>query len=348
LRLQINSMKRHIHFIIQLFLLFILSSNFYGQNYISYSKKINAAESFVLQAKYNEAIEIYDSVFNTYGFCFAEDYFVALQVACFTNDTSKAIDYIKRCFRAGIDKEYLLNDLITKKICTNGFMDEHLDTYDSLSFQYNNSIDKKYRGKMIELTSIDQFHRDKQQIAHRKHPLRRLIWKLRWKKVIQEIVDIELIPHILENGYPGEKVIGLRKLWMLNKYRSNAITEGTALLIFKHYYAFCKNDYSDILLKEISKGNLRPSQYAVILDFQSKFTKQKESYYNEYHLDPDTSEKKIAEINLRRQEIGLESIEQHTVKYKRAISVNIYNRAISQNQDPKDLPIEHFFKLMHF
>jgi len=331
-----------------LFLNLILSHNFYAQNYISYSKSINKAESCVLYAKYKQAIEIYDSVFNAYDFCFAEDYFVALQVACFTNDTSKAIDYTKRCFRAGVDKEYLLNDFITKKICTDGFMNENFDNYLSLSCQYNHSLDKKYRGEMIELTSIDQFHRDKHQVTHRKHPLRRLIWGLRWKKVIHKIVDIKLLPCILEKGYPGEKIIGLKKLWMLSKYQSKDITESTALLIFKHYYAYSKKDYSDILFKEVIKGNLKPAQYAVILDFQSKFTKQKECYYNQYHLDPDNSEKKIAEIDLRRQKIGLESLEQHTIKYKRAIALNIYNRAISQNKKPKDLPIEYFFKLMHY
>ena len=55
-------MKRPIHFIFQLFLFVVLGTNLYGQNYISYSRSVNRAESFVLQAKYNEAIEIYDSV----------------------------------------------------------------------------------------------------------------------------------------------------------------------------------------------------------------------------------------------------------------------------------------------
>lgn len=227
--------------LLRIFILFLLFSNTtYSQNYISYQKAINTCESFILEKEYNDALNLYDSIFNTYDFCFAQDYFVALQVSCFTNDTTKAIRYLKRCLNTGIKISYISNDTITKKICTREFINDKIKTIDSLIFDYYKSIDMNYRGLLMELTSIDQYYRDKHQISHYYHPFRRMIWNMRWIKAIDEIVENRLILEIIKKGYPGEKLIGLRERWMLSKYKTNDLGEETALLIFMHYYSFKK------------------------------------------------------------------------------------------------------------
>lgn len=322
--------------IYKVYFILLLTNSTYSQNYISYQKEINRCESSILQKKYSDALTLYDSIFNTYDFCFAQDYFVALQVSCFTSDTTKAIRYLKRCLNAGIKISYISNDTITKKICTREFINDKIKNIDSLIFDYYKSIDMNYRGLIMELTSIDQYYRDKHQINHYYHPFRRMIWNVRWKKEVNDLVEERLIPKIIKIGYPGEKLIGLKESWMLNKYKTNDIVDATALLIFRHYYSFKNTDYSNLLKEELIKGNITSNHYAIIMDYISKFGNT-DNYYNQWHNDPDTSSENLSKINSKRIKIGLEPLNEYKIKLNRAIKVNIGN---------KHLPLVYYFKLL--
>jgi hypothetical protein len=314
----------------------LLTNTTYSQNYISYQKEINKCESFILERKYSDALNLYDCIFNSYNFCFAQDYFVALQVSCFINDTSRTIKYVKNCLRAGIKMNYISKDTITKKICTNKFIQNRINNIDSLIFEYYQSIDINYRGCLMELTSIDQYYRDKHQITHTSHPVRKLIWNIRWKKEVNDLVEERLIPKIIKTGYPGEKLIGLKESWMLNKYKTNDIGDATALLIFRHFYSFKNTDYSSLLIDELYKGNITSNHYAIIMDYIAKFGNT-DNYYNQWHNDPDNSLENLSKINSKRIKIGLESLDEYKIKLNRAIKVNIGN---------KHLPLEYYFKLL--
>ena len=331
-----QSTKTLCNFIHKVFFILLLTNTTYSQNYISYQTKINKCESFILKKEYNNAINYYDSIFNSYNFCFAQDYFVALQVSCYINDTIKAVGYIKKCLKAGVKINYITTDSITKKICTNKFIQNRIENIDSLIFKYYQSIDINYRGFLMELTSIDQYYRDKHQVIHTFHPLRKLIWNKRWKKEINELVENRLITKIIKLGYPGEKLIGLKEKWMLSKYKTNGLGDVTALLIFRHYYSFKNTDYSNLLLEELLKGNITSNQYAIIMDYTSKFGNA-DNYYNQWHNDPDNSNDNLNRINAKRIKIGLELLDEYNLKFSRAIKVN---------RGVKNLPIEFYFKLL--
>ena len=308
----------------------------YSQNYISYQKEINRCESYILQKDYTDATKLYDSIFNSYNFCFAQDYFVALQVACFTNDTTRVVEYLKKCLKAGVKINYITTDTITKKICSAKFIHGRIKNINSLIFEYYQSIDIDYRGFLMELTSIDQYYRDKHQIIHNFHPIRKSVWNIRWKKEVKDLVEKRLIPKINKFGYPGEKLIGLKESWMLDKYRTNDLEDVTALLIFRHYYSYKNIDYSNLLLEELHKGNITSNHYAIIMDYMAKFGNT-DNYYNQWHNDPDNSLENLSKINSKRIKIGLEPLNEYKIKFKRAIKVNIGN---------KHLPIEYYFKLL--
>ena len=324
-------MKYYLTFLFFLFC-FIVSS----QDYIRYHKLVSTAESYILEAENKNALLVYDSLFSQYEFCFAHDCFVALQIATLTKDTSKINTYIARCFKSGILIDYIEQDNITKELKKTEDWLKFKILQDSLNLIYSKKIDKKLLCLTVEQNAIDQHYRNNHQVLHSKHPIRRLFWNVCWLKQIQIIIEDKLVPVMQENGYLGEKLIGISEKWQSYSFQTNKIDNSVVRLIFMHYYSNKhREDYSEFLFGQLQNGNLSAVDYAIIMDFRAKWSYKRAPFFNEWHNCSDKSDKMIASIELRRSEIGLPSIKDNQEMFKRYIEV----------RKNKECPIEYYIKL---
>ena len=303
---------------------FILSAtNIYSQsNYIEYHKEARFIESYILDSSYVKAVQLYKNLFSEYDFVFAEDCFRAAQTATFINDSISSFLFLERAVNQGVTKERIVNDSILIDLKRMKYWSIFEGNYDSIRNEYIAVIDWNLRQKINEIHDLDQKYRDK----HELHPLnfiwRPLIW-IKWKKTTKKIVENELIPLIKKHGFPNEKLIGLDEASFHLKHKRDKLKSNYAFIILIHYYSIPRTtNFNELLLSAIKSGNIHPSQYASIIDFQATCGKgkyYKGLHYNEWHNSKNENE--LDEINKNRIEIGLESFEIYLKKFNRGLEI---------------------------
>jgi hypothetical protein len=306
-----------------LYLYFCILSctNSYSQsNYIEYHKRARLIESHILDSSYVKAVKLYEDLFSTYDFVFAEDCFRAAQTAVFINDSVNSFLFLERAVHQGVTKETIVNDsiLIDLKKMKDWSLFEN--NYDSIRDKYIAAIDWDLRQKINKIYDLDQKYRDKHELHPWNFLWRPFIW-IKWKKTTKKIVENELIPFIRKYGFPNEKLIGIDEASFHHKQNIDHIKSNYAFMILIHYFSVPRtSDFNNLLLSQIKSGNIHPRQYASLIDFQAKCGKEKYYnglYYNEWHRSKNENE--LQQINKNRIKIGLELFEAHAAKYKRGL-----------------------------
>ncbi len=287
----------------QIFILFFIIHNIsvLSQNYLLYQKQITKAENFILDSNYNDAVNLYDSLFKSYDFVFVENCYTACQTAVYIKNFDKALYFYEKGIMQGLTKEMFYKDSILKELTKQKGWDEI--NYDLLRNSYIKKIDLNVKNKIIELSELDQKYRNK----YDRNIFTKMIYHLKWKKVLKYIVEDEIIPIIKTYHYPGEKAIGIFET-------SSIVGASLTTNILLHYFSFLKNDsLNKILLNEIDSGYLKPQEYIWFLDYQDN---------NNYIADTNKIDKNILNnLNKRRNELGLENVEVLIKKYNRGLNI---------------------------
>lgn len=185
---------------------------------------------------------------------------------------------------------------------------------------YLSNIDLDLRDEIKKLITLDQYYINKINSARF---IKHLIINPIWTKKDNELIEQQLIPIIKKYGYPGEKLIGIKSGWISpyleSKHGLNQIQQfkeskarlmpRESLVILVHWYNNGAHEtYNDLLLEQVKNGNMPASDYASVIDFQSKYhKKRKPTYYNQWHRNVDELEREA--INQRRLAIGLATYE---------------------------------------
>ena len=305
-------------------ILFIVSYTFsisYSQNYINYHKGIVYAEKNILQENYKEALFTLDSLFKRHDFVFAIDYFTAAQLATTLQQYDLAIEYLKDGASAGITKKLVEGNDILQTLSTHDAWKNYEDSYDALRDEYLAGIDWELCEKLNKLFQVDlDMTTQLTEASNLKANFIDLKWRKQIKKNGHELLDI-----IQEYGFPGERLVGLDECDESFNPNKEAIVGRTVLLNSKmafvmlmHYYRSPHDDINEVLLEEVKKGNMPPSQYAVIQDYLTEGTDPKYStykYYNQWRIQLQKKEEKA--INERRTEIGLGEYQHKITKRSR-------------------------------
>lgn len=290
-----------------------------SQDYIEYHKRVVEAERRVLDSNYFEAVNIYQEILNEYEFVYASDCYTAAQTAVVISDFKRAMLFISKGFKQGLTLSMIEQDSLLVKLKSSSYWETIINNYDSLRSIYRSNINSELSELIDSVYRLDIKWRNKHELKTWNFlwkPVIRMIWFSKTKKIVEQT----LFPSIIEYGYPGEKLIGLNKNSIMNRLDNYESKNSTlAFIILIHYYSKPrKSQINNILKNEISKGNITPSQYASIMDFQAKWGKQKyyqSSYLNEWHITDDTT--KIYEIDIERTKIGLESLKVKEAKFQR-------------------------------
>lgn len=293
-----------------------------NSDYFEYHRQINKAEElYFLENKVDNALKIYDEVFQNYDFVFLKDLLIAAQIAKFNGKPFE--DYILRSFEFG----FKIDDL--KKI--HHFQDLHksfstdkvkINIFKNARQKYLDSIDYEYLDYIYNLAVQDQIDKYKKDYYNRlNNSFTRFINKVEQK------------------GFPGEKLMGLTDTLIFkerglpfkdinSRSRKNKITKHflftnrfdfVVIMPFLLHHGCASFMYKDLFMSEIKKGNMHPQDLAYINDFyksQNSFLpyycsniKFKGIYTSSPKTGLLTGENEIENANKLRKELYMTSYE---------------------------------------
>ena len=286
----------------------------FGQNYCEYQKTFNCIDNDILSNNLSLASKRLDSIYNSYEFVYAKHCIKALQICCLQNDTINSDKWLRKCFIQGVPFWIIRDNQITSKVLNYSQTNNTLKLYDSLRTVYKSSINTSISKTIDSLLVIDQKFTDK--VNNGFLLFRHTIYGIRWIKNNQR--QFSIIKNIIDHyGFPGEKLIGLSHLYQdsVETYKSvmfygPSIDDYRTYIMLIHYYSNPGKDINNKLIASVRQGFLPPYQYGALNDFIARYGKKKINYgfYNVWHEDPN--KQNISGINLRRQFIGLSTLEE--------------------------------------
>lgn len=305
-----------------IFILFILISNLsYSQeNYNDYHRKINKAEQlYFLQNKVDSSLYYYDKAFEEFSFNFLRDIINAAQIAKFNN--KPYLKYITKGFQYGLKIERLNDYPLFKNDLEKLKKDKLVNqAYTKARKKYLESIDFEYLSWLDDMTIKDQSDKNKPK----------------YRSVIANTLN-KFEKKIIEKGFPGEKIIGVSDsllFYEINKpYMSlkekikrkgdkslnyliqtddnlNMASVGLILLV---HHCCAYDQLSEILKKEITKGNIHPRDVGMVADNTLRYYGKIEQPYllNVFASGKYTAEHKAdsKKTNQVRRKLDINTIE---------------------------------------
>ena len=280
----------------------VMLSNSVGQSaqdYWVYHDQVNTAEEFIAASKFEEALNQYHEVFNSYDFVFLRDYKVAAQLALSLNKKQDAFGIIRKGISAGWGLNSLQENGYLLKLQQEPEWASIEESYPELHKSYTAGLNDSLRAKVRNMFKIDQhlalgaFLRIREK-AQEKYALQKFAPH-------SEHQMYKLI-HILENeGYPGEQLIGYNAWTSTILSHHNSITKEYAQN--DTLYPYIKPQ----LMAAIGKGEMSPYELALIDDwFIAVSSDRTQTGYG--FLDAP-SRSTLAETDALRKAVGLRTVE---------------------------------------
>ena len=293
-----------------LFLCILFSfSAAYAQNYFDYHRLVVKAEKDILEKKPIRALHKYEKLFQTYNFIYAIDYFTAAQLATQLNQQERAIGYLRKGITRGISLKLITDNSILSDLQSHAEWKQLVTDYDRLHEMYLKSIDQELCQKVNELFQSDLIITGSLTDAGK---FSTTFVGMKWKKQIRRNGEA-LIEIIKKHGFPGERLIGLDECenTMTDDQqhivgRNVLLNSKMTFIMLMHYYSEPNRDINAILFNEVKKGNMPPSQYAVIQDYLTEWGNGRfgdYNFYNQWRIELESGEERA--INERRAAIGL-------------------------------------------
>lgn len=268
-------------------LLFLFCFKIYCQktNYIEYHLLINKAEElFFVEQKVDSSLFYYENAFKKFDFVFVKDLINAAQISIYSNKPYKK--FIERGFKHGLKLSHLeLYPIFKDKIKELKSDRKLLKKYSLYRKEYLSKINFEYLDWIYKLAIKDQKEK--------------LIPYEEYSKIIYNTTE-DLIAITKTQGFPGDKIIGLRdslifaqigkpnldlynqikndnKLdYMTNNDRNISSTEYVLTTLVHNGCSFYL--YEDVLLEELKKGNIHPREIGLLYDNQYRYI----NYFPDY------------------------------------------------------------------
>jgi len=241
-------------------LLLLIAVRAASQGYLYYHKRVAQAEELIITGNYNAALDIYDSLFHQYSFCFPKDCYIAAQVAAYAEAGDRCHYFLTKGFINGLSFNCLsLNPHLRKwKAADNRFGQR---TLDSLRGIYEHHINSAAKQRLDDLFAADQkIVRQRGSIYTADNELEPSL-KPFWDSLYREIKELTR-----QYGFPAEQVAGV----------ASSATEHVTTRNAKVYYMLIHHggiddEFRKLLLAELDKGNIAPEMYGGIADIGRGF-----------------------------------------------------------------------------
>ena len=274
-------------------------------------RKINYAN------KFKEAIDSLDSLFNHFEFVFLRDCKLATELSAFEQDSKSGFRFL----RLGILHGWTLKGIKKNRKLSFLYRDPQWNNveseYDSLHKRYLAKLNTPLRHQVHEMYKKDQ----KKVLG--------ALFRIGEKNQIK-YAEKKFAPHsekqlaqlnkiLIEQGYPGEKLIGNK--WWFSVILSHHNSISTAYTLKDTIYLNLRPK----LMKAIEKGELHPYEFAIIEDWRTAALYQhKLTSYGFLGVIPDNST--LEKVNQNRDKMGLRSTELRNalIEIEKETELNLY------------------------
>ncbi len=288
---------------LSIFFLFITCHSFSQNNYLLYHKLIYYAEEKILEEKYSDALNIYDSAFVIYEKKFSKDIYNAAICAAILDDKIKSKKYLFELSDYGIRYIHIIHRAIFRKALKNTSCSFYLDYIKNRKKQMNNFSFSNHKHFLDSLVFLDHQFR-----------IKKGSYKI-FSDTIKKIDSINIIllkNYLLKNEFPNEKQY---KIQYPNELYNPWV-------ILRHYFTHKIKDDTlpNILYSNVINGNLHINIYYDFLDQQpkkditKKFCNTLIFEYNDALYEKDYSMEMIQQINQNRLNVGLDSYSDYRKK----------------------------------
>ncbi len=284
-----------------------------AKDYFQYHELVNSLDEHIILERYSDAIPVLDSIYRNFNFIYARHSIKALQICLRVRDEERSSLWLQKSILGGVPLWYLKHLPSIRSIQEFEKCRIVLSNYDSLHQVYLKRINRKLADYIDSLFEIDQIRTNR--VNDGIIPLRYTVYGLQWLhnnkkqwKLIQQVMTTY--------GFPGEQLIGLPKYYEDTSiaYR-NGIIRFTQLDAYQvyfmllHCYSHKEKSMNEQLIQAVKSGMMPAYQYAAINDFMAEYgyKSYRQFYYNEWQTDDDSTH--LAQINIRRKSIGLNSYE---------------------------------------
>jgi len=289
-------------------------------DYIEYNQIISKIKVDVFNDRKEEALDDFENkIYKNYQFIFAEDIFMATQLAVSINKKVLAEKYIEKCVVQGVPFLILKNDRIIGKLKSDKEWKIFFEKFGLLHKKYLENINLKLKNTIDSLFKVDTPETHK---MNKYGVIRTILFYPKWRRVVNR--NFKTIVNIIkEYGYPGEQLIGLQ---LMNNNDSLSLSKRQVGIRYSlgssqvfnmilHYYSSAKPDINELLQNSLKNGYLPASHYASFNDFIAKYGKKKykNNYYNEWHKNQNID---LEEINKKRTNLGMLSLEAKQMIYQ--------------------------------
>ena len=296
---------------------FFICFNIFGQkNYLDYHKSIIRAEELIAEQAFDEAIRYFQTTFEAYDFAFIRDCRLAAEVAAYAQDHDATFQFLQKGIQIGWTLKSIKKSKRLKALRENSRWPQLEEDYDSLRQLFTQRINQPLRDQTKELSKKDQGMAlkalfrigDKSQTKYAEQK-----FAPHSEKQLAEMKQI-----IIENGYPGEKLVGYSWWASVIISHHNSISRA---------YNRADTLYQDLrpyLITAIEKGELHPYQFAIMEDWRIAAT---EDYQTRYGFLGDlVSEQALDKVNAHRAAIGLRSVSLRNklLDVEKETSLNLY------------------------
>lgn len=270
------------------------------EDYRAYHRTIALAQKRIAHKKYQEALNLYQQVFNSYHFVFLKDYIIATQLALQLGKQKDAFIYLKRAMAAGWTLKEVKKVKFLKKLQRDPEWEIVVEQRDSLRSVYQKSGNRELRSIVKRMFNKDQrkallalftFNSKRQdQYAEKK-------FAPHSEKQLAELSRI-----INTYGYPGEKLIRNRYWTSVILSHHNSISRS---------YNLKDSLYPAIrpkLLRAIEAGEITPEEFVRIDDwYMASISGGQEKLFG--HLTGSLTQNELEKVNQLREEIGMIDVE---------------------------------------
>jgi hypothetical protein len=265
---------------------FIIAYNFSlfsqtNNDYVSYHQACRQAEKFFIDSNYTKCFQTYDSLFKVYDFLFPRDCFTAGQLAAKAGKDSLAVEFLKKGVPFGLNADLIFKanpSLLISTLRKTKYWTSYSADFPSLRQQYINRIDWRLKKELHQMVAVDQ----KWRTRNNKWFNRTFRKGLEKKYDVVNKKHVDFLDSVFKiKGYAGIWLTGVGDSTDIAFNNNGNLSEIFSAILYHYDSAYVK--YGDFLKSEITKGHIHPRTYAIVRDFQDRFTVKREKDQNMYY-----------------------------------------------------------------
>ena len=229
------------------------------RDYGIYHQRVIEAEKLIASENFDNALLVYEQLFDEYDFVFVREYQIAAQLALYVNNEKNAIKYLKQGILSGWEMKSIKKNKYLDKFRKDKVWQSIESEYPGLNKQYQSNLNQIQRERVKKMYSRDQ-----------KKAIKAL---LRFSSKSQDnYAEKKFAPHsekqmaelaeILETyGYPGEKLIG-NSFWM-----STILSHHNSISTAYNKKDTIYPELRPILMAALKNGQMSPYEFATLDDW---------------------------------------------------------------------------------